>query len=173
MVGHEKTVTNGVEATPQSGHRDRGKRAPDDSGNSVCRRGHTGRGEPKSCSASLGTVRHSSLWGARTPPPLPPPPRVLRSSTANLDDRCDLWRIARQVWAKPSVRGVLWLVGYPSMTSRGCARIQWYVGCQEVFRARAWEGYQCRHGSPALGVGPMFPHALGCDQCGEQRGPDL
>ena len=25
-------------------------------------------------------------------------------------------RTARQVWAKPSVRGVLWLVGYPSMT---------------------------------------------------------
>ena len=32
------------------------------------------------------------------------------------------WRIARQVWAKPSILGVLWLVGSSSMTSRDCAR---------------------------------------------------
>ena len=34
------------------------------------------------------------------------------------------WRIARQVWAKPSVQNVLWLVGYPSMTSRGCKAVR-------------------------------------------------
>ena len=42
---------------------------------------HRGRGT-KSRSASPSTARHSHLWGARSP-------RVLRSSTSNLDDPCD------------------------------------------------------------------------------------
>ena len=37
------------------------------------------------CNASPSTARHSHLWGARNP-------RVLRSSTSNLDDPCDSGR---------------------------------------------------------------------------------
>ena len=44
---------------------------------------------------------------------------------------------ARQVWAEPSARGVLLLVGYLSMASRGCASIPWHTGCQVEFKPRA------------------------------------
>ena len=47
------------------------------------------------------------------------------------------WRTARQVWAKPSVRDVLWLVGYLSTACRDCARIHWHMSCQEELRPRA------------------------------------
>ena len=76
----------------------------------------------KGQSASLQTVRHYHLWRARDP-------GVLRSSTSNLRRPVQQWRIARQIWAKPSVQavlqsvaGVFWLEGYPSMASRGKER---------------------------------------------------
>ena len=82
---------------------------------------HRGRGGTKARHA----LRQSLLQGARNPPPsLPPthPPthssRVLPSSASNLDDPCDREGFARQVWAKPSVRNVLWWVGYPFIKSR-------------------------------------------------------
>ena len=50
---------------------------------------------------------------------------------------------------------VLWLVGYPSMASRDCARSCWYKGCQEEFSLRARDGGRCRPGSLALGVGQL------------------
>ena len=61
------------------------------------------------------------------------------------------WRIARQVWANPSVRDVLWLVGYPPMASRGCAVK--FTGTQdhlEEFRIPASEGGRCGPGSLLL-----------------------
>ena len=38
------------------------------------------------------------------------------------------WRRARQVWATPSVRDVLWLVGSPSVAFGRCARVPWHIG---------------------------------------------
>ena len=63
------------------------------------------------------------------------------------------WRIARQVWAKPSVRDILWLVGCLSKASQGCARVHWHIGCWEEFRLTVREGGRCRPGSLALGDG--------------------
>ena len=40
------------------------------------------------------------------------------------------------------------------------------IGCQECDRCRAWVLLQCR-------TAACDPHALGGDQCGEQRGPDF
>ena len=60
----------------------------------------------------LKTVRHFHLWGTRHLP---------SSSVIDFKPRrlVSRWRIARQVWAKPSVRCVVWLVDYHSMASRG------------------------------------------------------
>ena len=44
---------------------------------------------------------------------------------------------AKDVWGKPSARGVLWLVGSSSMASRGCARSPWHMGCQKELRAQS------------------------------------
>ena len=64
------------------------------------------------------------------------------------------------------VRGVFWLVGYPSMASRGCARIPWRMGCQEEFKARVFETrVSCSGGRPTT----RDPHALR----GERRRPHL
>ena len=86
------------------------------------------------------TVRHSHLWGARTP-------RVIRSSISQTP--------MTRTTVEDSVRDVLWLVGDLSMAPRGCARIHWHGGCQEEFSPRAWEGGRCRPGFLALGVGQL------------------
>ena len=86
---------------------------------------------------------------------------TLDEITAGLTQRC--------------VRNLSWLMGEPSMTSRGCAWVRWHKGCQEEFRLKARGGGRCRPRSLALGVRTTAcdPHALDGDQCGEQRGSDL
>ena len=49
---------------------------------------------------------------------------------------------------KPSVRGILWFVGYLSVTCRDSASTRWHKGCQEEFKTRA------------RGMGPMQAWSL-------------
>ena len=76
---------------------------------------HRGRRGTKSRSASLETVRHSHLWGARKPSRA-----TVEDSTAGSDQTLRAGR--------PLVGGVI-----PLFTSRGGARIPCHTGCQEEF----------------------------------------
>ena len=86
---------------------------------------------------------------------------VLRSSTSNFDDP---WRTARQVWAKPSVRNVLWF---------WWIILPWRLGAvHDSLAHRLPGGIQ----AVVLGVGYPFAtsrHALGGAWCGERRKPDV
>ena len=92
---------------------------------------HRGRKGTTARSFSLWTVRHSHLWGTRNPP---------SSSVVDFKPRWPVqqWMIARQIWAKPSVRGVLWLVGYPPMIPRCLGYVRDSLG-QEEFKPRVCE----------------------------------
>ena len=126
---------------------------------------HRGCNGTKSRSASPSTVRNPHLWGARNP-------QVLRSSTSNLDP-VRQWMIARQVWAKPSVRGF----------NGGWVVLPWRLGAVHEFTKAARRNSGSGHEKAAdAGLGLVLwgsdksacdPHALGGDQCGEQRGPDV
>ena len=62
------------------------------------------------------------------------------------------------------------------MAARDCARIRWHMGCQEDFfrlsgiRRRPTQAWVSCSGRRTTGCDP---HALGGDQCGEQRCPEL
>ena len=80
---------------------------------------HRGRGGTKSRSASPSTVRHSHLWGARNP-------RVLRSSTSNLDYPCDSGgQHGKSGPNPPTFHGVSGLCMNP-----------WHTDCQVEFKPR-------------------------------------
>ena len=117
-------------------------------GNSRCRRAHRGRRGTTYRSASLKSVRHPEFFGHR-----------LQTS---------MTRATRQVEAKPSVRDVLWLVGL-SFHGVWMLCVSGRIQAQGV-RRRPLQAWVSCSGGRTLACGP---HALGGDQCGKQRGPDL
>ena len=88
------------------------------------------------------------------------------------------WKVARQVWAKPSVRDVLRLVAYLSWR---LGAVRGLTGSQAA-RRNSGSGHEkaadAGLGSLALGreggrTTACGPHALGGDQRCVQRSPDL
>ena len=129
------------------------------------RRKHLRMGPTWSCTKA-NTAKHPCGGG---------PNRGRRRSASLLPLRrsyCGNLRIPR---VKLSVRDVFWLVGYPSMASRYCARIHWQMGWAGGIQARsmrrrpmqAW--VSCSRGRTTA----CDPHALGGVPCGQQCGHDI